>query len=155
MSARASKKKNTAGKSSVNSKSKQTTLFFSKGKMGIESSSSKLSTNNSQVAKDDKPIDSSSDKGKNSARKRKPKDLEEGEKSSKKTPKTSQESPDEETKETTDEVIKMELDLKYSDIAKMKDLTSTSFDPIKDAPYKRHQHIPLSLVAHSCQKIEE
>ncbi|CAI2386794.1 unnamed protein product [Moneuplotes crassus] len=49
----------------------------------------------------------------------------------------------------------MELNLSYKDVSKMKSLTDKSFDPIKDAPYERHQHIPFSLVAHACQIIEE
>ena len=36
----------------------------------------------------------------------------------------------------------------------MKALNSLSFDPIKDAPYERCWPIPFSLVAKSCQDIE-
>lgn len=63
------------------------------------------------------------------------------------------ESDNEESK--LDEIMQAEEDLEYGDVSKMKKLTDPSFDPIKDAPYRRHQHIPMSLIAKACQDIEE
>ena len=49
----------------------------------------------------------------------------------------------------------MEDNLEFGDVTKMKKLTDKTFDPIKDSPFKRHQHIPMSLIAQAWQNIEE
>ena len=54
-----------------------------------------------------------------------------------------------------DYILQAEQDFNYKDVSKMKKLTDPSFDPIKDAPYRQHQHIPMSLIAKACQDIEE
>jgi len=51
-----------------------------------------------------------------------------------------------------DEVAEEEV--KYKSLDDMKALTSLTFDPINDSPYERGWPIPFSLVAKSCQDIE-
>jgi len=47
-----------------------------------------------------------------------------------------------------------EEEVKYKSLDDMKALTSLTFDPINDSPYERGWPIPFSLVAKSCQDIE-
>lgn len=150
-----SKDKNTPAKG-------QMTLSFTSGRMAI--------ANNSQASQNTKPKEEEKEvkedvviRGNNSevtvTRKRKFKDIS----NDSKTPEKSQpskrkkvvDSEDEKENIDQDEVAKMENDLNYGDVTKMKNLTNRTFDPIKDAPYKRHQHIPFSLVAKACMDIEE
>ena len=146
-----------SGKKSATKKSTQSTLCFSSGKMGIKSKKKEVLVH-SEVSADGKMIISKTTNEFTASRKRKPKDVEEQSKAIKLHKKEEDEDGDleeEKGSQPLDEVIKMELDLNYSDVSKMKKLTDKSFDPIKDAPYKRYQHIPLSLIAFACQNIEE
>lgn len=149
-----SKKPTPSGK-----KSTQMKLSFSSGKVSLSQSKKPQSTKPSTL-----PLQDSKDNGKNVlksqaeakiSRKRKPKQVEPS--NPKKSKKVIDSDNDQEEEKTAgvDEVIQMEMKLQYKDIKKMKDLSDRSFDPIKDAPFERHQHIPFSLIAHACQMIEE
>lgn len=144
----------------------QMTLCFSKGKMGIENNAQ-----NSQIPSETPSKTEKVEEVKNTAdtglfKKRKMEEISKDEEpteeviqtKSKRKPKVIDDDEiDNEVIATpkADDITKAECDGTYKDVSKCKELNDMSYDPIKDAPYYRHQHVPMSLVAHACEKIEK